>query len=109
MAYRPKTFNIHPDFPEKRYNGVQNYRTIAQISHTSKVMVKVKQHTLLLYMEQKMLDIETGLRKGRGTQDIIVNIHWILECSKEFQKKFSQCFMDYSKAFVQIMQSYQLL
>lgn len=71
--------------------------------------VKVKQQILLHYAEQKMLDIETGFRKGRALQDITVNVHWILVCSKESQKKFSLCFMDYSKAFEQIIQSYQLL
>ena len=29
----------------------------------------------------------TGYRKGRGTRDPIANIHWIIEKSREFQKK----------------------
>lgn len=43
--------------------------------------------------------MQAGIRKERGTQNIIANICCILECSKEFPKKVSLCFMDYSKAF----------
>lgn len=43
-----------------------NYRTIALVSHTSKVMLKVIQQALLLYMEQEMLDVQDGVRKIRG-------------------------------------------
>ena len=33
-------------------------------------------------------DIQPGFRKGRGTRDQIVNIHWIIEKAREFQKKY---------------------
>ena len=38
-------------------------------------------------------------RKGRGTRDQIVNICWILEKAKEFQRSIYFCFIDYAKAF----------
>jgi len=38
-----------------------------------------------------------GFRKGRGTRDQVVNICWILEKAREFQKNI--CFIDYTKAF----------
>ena len=38
-------------------------------------------------------------RKGRGTRDQIVNIHWIIEKAREFQKNVYFCFIDYTKAF----------
>ena len=52
-----------------------NYHKIAVISHTSKVMLKILQARLQQYMNQELLDIQAGFRKGRGTRDQIVNIH----------------------------------
>ena len=37
--------------------------------------------------------------KGKGTRDQIANIHWIIEKSREFQKKVYFCFLDYAKTF----------
>ena len=37
-------------------------------------------------MNQEIPDVQAVLRKGRGTIDQIVNIHWIIEKSREFQK-----------------------
>ena len=50
-------------------------------------------------MEQEIPDVQAGFQKGRGTRDVIAIIHWLLECSKEFQKKVSLCFIDFSEAF----------
>lgn len=36
-----------------------------------------------------MPDGHAGFRKGRGTQRLIASIFWILQRSKEFQKKIS--------------------
>ena len=51
-----------------------NYHTIALISHTSKVMLKIIQARLQQYMNQELLDVQAGFRKGRGTRDQIPNI-----------------------------------
>ena len=56
-----------------------NYRTIVLISHASKVMLKILQARLQQYMNRELPDVQTGFRKGRGTRDQIVNIHWIME------------------------------
>ena len=63
-----------------------NYHTIALISHTSKVMLKVLQARFQQYMNQELLDVQAWFRKGRGTRDQIDNIHWIIEKAREFQK-----------------------
>ena len=39
------------------------------------------------------------IRKGRGTRDQTVNIRWIIEKAREFQKNIYFCFIDYAKAF----------
>ena len=56
-----------------------NYRTIALISHASKVMLKILQARLQQYMNQELTDIKAGFRKGRGTRDQMVNTCWIME------------------------------
>ena len=72
---------------------------IVLISHASKVMLKILQPRHQQYMNQEIPDVQDGFRKGRGTRDQIVNIHWIIEKPREFQKNISFCFIDYAKAF----------
>ena len=43
-----------------------NYHTIALISHTSKVMLKILQARLQQYVNHKLPDVQAGFRKGRG-------------------------------------------
>ena len=76
-----------------------NYCTIALISHTSKVMLKILQARLQQYMNHELLDVQVGHRKGRGTRDQIANIYWIIKNAREFQKNIYFCFFDYAKAF----------
>ena len=87
-------------FPKKgNAKECSNYRTIALISHTSKVMLKILQARLQLYMNHKLPDVQTGFRKGRGTRNQIANICCIIEKAREFQKNIYFCFIDYAKAF----------
>ena len=51
-----------------------NYCTIALISHTTKVMLKILQARLQQYVAQELPDVQAGFRKGRGTRDQIANI-----------------------------------
>ena len=74
-----------------------NYRTIALISHTSKVMLKFSKPDFSNTWTVNFL--QAGFRKGRGTRDQIANNHWIIEKAREFQKNIYFCFIDYAKAF----------
>ena len=76
-----------------------NYCTIALISHTNKVMLKILQARLQQYVNHELPDVQAGFRKGRGTRDQIANIHWIIDRAREFQKKIYFCFTDYTKVF----------
>ena len=49
-------------------------------------------------MNLELPDVQAGLRKDRGTRDQIVNICWIIEETREFQKNIYFCFTDYTKA-----------
>ena len=68
-------------------------------SHASKVMLKILHARLQHYANQELPDIQEGFRKGRGTRDQIANILWIIGKTKEFQKNIYFCFIDYAKAF----------
>ena len=62
-------------------------------------MLKILQARLQQYVNQEILDVKAGFRKGRGTRDQIANIHWIIEKARDFQKTIYFCFIDYAKAF----------
>ena len=51
-----------------------DYRTIALISHASKVMLKILQARLQQYVNHELPGVQAGFRKGRGTRDQIANI-----------------------------------
>ena len=63
-----------------------NYRTIALISHASKVMLKILQARLQQYVSRELPDVQAGFRKGRGIRDQFANICWIIKKAREFQK-----------------------
>ena len=50
-------------------------------------------------MNRELPDVQAGFRKGRGIRNQIVNIRWIIEKAREFQKNIYFCLIDYTKAF----------
>ena len=62
-------------------------------------MLKILQAGRKQYVNSELQDVQAGFRKGRGTWDQIVNICWIMEKAREFQKIIYFCFIDYAKAF----------
>ena len=71
---------------------LKNYFTIAPNSHASKVNAQNLQATLQQHMNQELPDVQTGFRKGRGTNCQHLSHHG----GREFQKNF--CFIDCAKA-----------
>ena len=76
--------SFHSNPKERQCQECSNYRKIAVISHTSKVMLKILQVRLQQYVNLEIPDVQAGFRKGRGTGDQIANIHWIIEKAREF-------------------------
>ena len=76
-----------------------NYRTIALISHASKVMFKILKAWLQQYTHQELPDRQVRFRKGRGTRDQITNTCQITEKTTDFPKNIHFCFADYAKGF----------
>uniref|UniRef100_A0A803SQS2 ribonuclease H n=1 Tax=Anolis carolinensis TaxID=28377 RepID=A0A803SQS2_ANOCA len=89
--------SIYIPIPKK--GNAKEFRTVALISHASKVMLKILQGRLQQYMERELPDIQDGFRKVKGMRDQVANIRWIMEEVREFQKNIYFCFIDYSKAF----------
>ena len=65
-----------------------NYRTIALISHASKVMLKILQARHQQYVNHELPGVQAGFRKGKGTRDQIANICWIIK-KQEYSRKTS--------------------
>ena len=63
-----------------------NYHTIALISYTSKVMLKILQARLQQYTNHELPDVQAGFRKGVGTRDQSANICWIIEKARVPEK-----------------------
>ena len=77
-----------------------DYRTIALISHSSNIMLKILQARLQQDMNCELPDIEAGFRKGRGSRDQIANVHWIIGKAREFQKNIYFCSLTTSKTLI---------
>ena len=49
-------------------------------------MLKILQARLQQFVNLELLDVQAGLRKGRGTRDQIANICWITEKQENSRK-----------------------
>ena len=81
MATGLQNVSFHSNTKECSY-----YRTIALISHTSQVMLKILQARLQQYLNYELPDVQASFRKGRGTRDQIASIHWIIEKARVPEK-----------------------
>ena len=61
--------SFHSNPKEGNAKELSNYRTIALISHASKVMLKILQARLQQYVNHELPDVQVRFRKGRGTRD----------------------------------------
>ena len=89
--------SFHSNPKKSNAKKCSNYHTIALISHTSKVMLKILQASLQQYVNCELPDVQAGFRKGRGTRDQISSIRCIIEKARELQKNIYFCFFDYAK------------
>ena len=77
--------SFHSNPKERQCQKCSNYHTIILILHVSEVILKILQPRLQQYVNRELPNVQAGFRKGRGTRDQIVNIHWILEKARKFQ------------------------
>ena len=78
--------SFHSNSKERQCKKMLKLRTIALISHASKIMLKILQARLQQYVNCELPDVQAHFRKGRGTRDQIANIRWIIEKAREFQQ-----------------------
>ena len=88
-----------PNLKKGNAKDCSNNRTIALISHASKVTLKILQARPQQYVNREIPDAQAGFTKGRRTRDQIANIHWIIKKAREFQKNIYFYFINSTKAF----------
>ena len=76
-----------------------NYRTIALISHTSKILLVIIVNRMKQKLEQEQPEDQAAYRKGRGTRDMLVCLQVLLEKVIAMDQQAFIMFIDYSKAF----------
>ena len=78
--------SFHSNPNERQCQTYSSYRTIAFMSHASKVMLKILQAKLQQYMNRDIPDIPDRFRKGRGNRDQVANIYWIIKKERNSRK-----------------------
>ena len=81
-----KKVSFHSNPKEKQCQRMLKHCTIALVSHSSKVMLKILQGRLQQYMNHECPDIQDGFRKCRETSDKIANSHWIIKKARVPEK-----------------------
>lgn len=76
-----------------------NYRTVALISHASKILLNIINERLKVFLLPQISEEQSGFVPGKGTREQILNVRQIIEKSREYNVKTYLCFVDYSKAF----------
>ena len=71
---------------QRMFKLPHNCKVTLNISHTSKVMLKILQARLQQYLNHEIPDVQAGLRKVRRTRDQIANIHWSLKKQESSRK-----------------------
>ena len=85
MAAGLEEVRFHSNPKERQCQRMLKLGTVALISHTSKIMLKILQASLQQYVKRELPDVQAGFRKGRGTRDQIANIRWIIKKARDFQ------------------------
>ena len=76
-----------------------NYRTIALVSHVSKILPRIILERSRLKTETETADEQVGFRKGRRTRDQVTNLRIPMEKAHQRQQPLYMCFVDFRKAF----------
>ena len=114
-GYIPEDFrkSIFVPIPKvSRAQECSDFRTIALISHASKVLLHLIKRRITPIIERQLGESQMGFRKGKGTKDAIFQLRTIcdritqMNIEKNIQgkkttkrKKLYLCFVDYQKAF----------
>jgi len=78
---------------------VCKYRTIAFVSHASKILFQIILERIRVKTETEIADEQAGFRQGRGTRDQITNLRILMHKAREHQQPLHMCFVEFKKAF----------
>ena len=76
-----------------------NYRTIALVSHASKILLRIILERIRVKTETEIADEQAGFRQGRWTRDQIANLRILMHTAREHQQPLYMCFVNFKKAF----------
>ena len=76
-----------------------NYRTIALISHASKVLLIIILNRMRAKIEEELSDCQAGYRSNRSTIDMLFTLQLLIEKIRNSVEEAYLTFIDYSKAF----------
>jgi len=90
------TFSTFIPLPKKSdLKQCANYRTIALVSHASKILLRIILERIRVKTETKIADEQAGFRQG----DQIMNLRILMHKAREHQQPLYMCFVDFKKAF----------
>jgi len=75
-----------------------NYRTIALVSHASKILLRIILERTRVKTETEIADEQAGFRQGRGARDQITNLRILMHKAREHQQPLYVCYVDFKKA-----------
>ena len=103
MSFNLLTFLLNKSGKDTKINFIfwrrKNTSNIIALPTGSICGCAMIQTRLQQYVNCELPDVQAGFRKGRGTRDQRLNILWIMEKAREFQKNIYFCFINYAKAF----------
>ena len=76
-----------------------NYRTIALVSHASKILLRIILERIRNKTESEIEEEQSGFRRGRGSRDQITNLRILMRKARQYQQPLFMCFVDFRKAF----------
>ena len=100
--WRQQEFILLPKSGDKKV--CSNYRTIALISHISKILLYIILNRMKSKIEFEVAEEQAGFREGRGTADMLCALQCLIEKVNECTSVGNTLegyivFIDYSKAF----------
>ena len=88
-----------PIYKKGNVKECSNYRTINLMVHASKVLLKIIVSRIQLKYLSEINEEQSGIVKGKGTREQMVNIRIMMEKYKEYNIPLYMCFIDYANAF----------
>jgi len=95
-----RTFSTFIPLPEKgNLKQCANYRTVALVSHASKILLRIILERIRLKTETEIADEQTGFRQRRGTRYQITNLIILMHKAREQPQPLYVCFVDFKTPF----------